>query len=209
MTSDDRPAGPEAVLADLLAELANRSLDLDPASRARLAALEGSSIQLHAQLPGLGNRDFTLAVQAGRLRLFPHALEAPQVIVRGSAADLAAAIFGASDAARSRLEVEGDSAVLQELTAALQGYRPDLDVPLSRLLGPDAARSVLSTAELALAGLRSALEGAGSTVRQSASRAFVDRTQANRLADELDDLRLRIDRLGARVAAQEQRKAKP
>lgn len=209
MTSTDRPAGPEAVLADMLAELANRGLDLDPASRARLAALEGSRVQLSAQFPGLGNRDFTLSVQAGRLRLFLHALETPQVIVRGSAADLAAAVFAASDAARSRLEIDGDATVLQELTAALQDYRPDLDGPLSRMLGPEASRSLLGTAELALAGLRSALEGAGSTARQSASRAFVDRAQANRLVDELDDLRLRVDRLGARVAAREQHKAEP
>ncbi|MDZ7670239.1 MAG: SCP2 sterol-binding domain-containing protein [Gammaproteobacteria bacterium] len=209
MTSADRAAGPEAVLADMLAELANRSLDLDPASRARLAALEGSRIQLTAQFPGFGPRDFTLSVQAGRLRLFPHALEAPQIIVRGSAADLAAAIFGASDSARSRLEIDGDHNVLQELTAAVHGYRPDLDGPLSRMLGPQAATSVLGTAEMALAGLRSALEGAGSSMRQSASRAFVDRAEANRLIDDLDDLRQRIDRLGARVAAREQRKAEP
>lgn len=209
MTSTDKPAGPEAVLADMLAELANRSLDLDPASRARLAALEGSRIQLAAQFPGLGPRDLTLSVQAGRLRLFPHALEAPDVIVHGSAADLAAAIFGASDTALTRLEIDGDSSLLQELTAAVHDYRPDLDSPLSRMLGPQAATSVLGTAEMALAGLRSALDGAGSTMRQSASAAFVDRARANRLVDDLDDLRRRIDRLGVRVAAQEQRKAEP
>ncbi len=209
MTGADKPAGPEAVLADMLADLANRSLELDPASRARLAALEGSRVQLTTPFPGLGPRDFTLSVQAGRLRLFPHALEDPHVLVRGSAADLAATILGASDTARSRLEIHGDSSVLQALTAALHGYRPDLDGPLSRMLGPEAAHSVLGAAEMALAGLRSALEGAGSSVRQSAARAFVDRVQANRLADELDDLRLRIDHLGARVAAQEQRKAEP
>lgn len=201
-------AGPDAVLADALAELANLSLNLDPASRARLAALNGRRVQLTAEFPPpLGTREFTLLIQSGRLRLFTHAQDAPNVIVRGSPTDLVSAIAGGSD--RARLTIDGDATVLHELTAALRGFRPDLAGPLSQALGAEAARAALGTAELALAGLRSLLEGAGNTVRDGAKQTFVDRAQAERLLDDLDDLRLRIDRLGARVAAQEQRKAAP
>ena len=66
-----------------------------------------------------------------------------------------------------------------------------------------------SKSELALASLRSVLEGAGRTARAGAAETFVDRRQADRLLDELDDLRMRVDRLGARVAAEEQRRNAP
>ena len=53
------------------------------------------------------------------------------------------------------------------------------------------------------------LDGAGRGIRDSAARAFVDGAQVERFLDELDDLRLRADRLAARVRAEEQRRASP
>lgn len=198
--------GLDSVLADALADLANRSLELDPAHRARLAALEGRRVQLTAQLPQpMGSRDFALTVAHQQLRFFPHAPESPNVIVRGTPADLAAWLFGAEGSARSRLAIDGDVAVLGELRAALTAFRPDLGTPLQRLLGPDFAQAALGTAELALATLRSVLEGAGHGVRDSAARSFAERESADRFLDELDDLRLRVDRLNARIREQEQR----
>jgi len=58
---------------------------------------------------------------------------------------------------------------------------------------------------LGAAGACAALEAA----RAGAAETFVDRRQAERLLDELDDLRMRVDRLGARVAAEEQRRNAP
>jgi len=209
--SEGRAAGPEAVFADLLAELANRSLDLDPASRARLAGLEGSRVQITAELP-FGPRDLTLAVSAGRLRCFARADDAPHAIVRGRPQDLAAWLLGTGPV-RSRgstgIAIDGDTTLLGELTGVLRDFRPDLEQPLARVLGAEAARTALGSAELALASLRSALQGAGHTVRAGAAETFVDRRQTARLLDELDDLRMRVDRLGARVAAEEQRRNAP
>src|SRR5690606_31205926 len=66
VTDSGERRGLDSVLADVLADLANRSLDLDPASRARLTALEGRRLQLSTTLPGpLGRRDFTLTVSGG------------------------------------------------------------------------------------------------------------------------------------------------
>lgn len=198
--------GLPAVFADALADLANRSLALDPAAAARLATLEGHRIQFSTDLPEpMGARDLTITVNDGRLRLYPRALPEPNVIVSGRPADLVAWLFGdgvASGPGRD-LRIDGDGAVLQELTQAIESFRPDLAGPLGSLLGAETARSALGTAELALATLRSAFEGAGQTVRDSAARTFVSQSEAARLLDELDDLRLRVDRLAARVAAQE------
>lgn len=212
MTRAGSRRGLDAVLADGLAELANRSLDLDPASRARLAALEGRRIQITAVLPGsLPPRNFTLAVEDARLRLLPQADSEPHVIVRGAPPDLIAWLLGGNPtgAAGARLTIDGDSTVLAELRAALRSYRPDLSGPLGRVLGQELAQTALGSAGLALATLRSAFEGAQQSMRDGAARAFVDRRQCERFLDQLDELRLRVDRLGARVQAQEHRRADP
>ena len=202
--------GLDSVLADALAALANASLDLDPASRSRLAGLEGRQIQVTALLPPpLGERHFALAVTAARLRFHLHAPERPNVVVRGTAPDLLAWLAAGEGAAAARLGIDGDETALAELGAALKAFRPDLGGPLSHLVGEELAQAALGAAELALAVTRSALEGAGLTVRDEAARVFVDRTRMERFLDELDDLRLRVDRLDARVQAQEQHRTTP
>lgn len=201
-------AGLDALLADGLAELINRGLALDPASQARIAALEGLRARITATLPEpLGPRDMTIAVLGGRLRLLTREDTPPNVIVRGSPTDLLAWLNGRGDSAR--LTIDGDGTVLQELSGLLRGYRPELGEPLTALLGADAARTALGSFELALAGLRSAFEGARHSVRDGAAGAFADRETADRLLDDVQDLRLRVDRLGARVAAEEQRGTAP
>lgn len=212
-----RRGGLDSVLADTLAELANKGLDLDPVSRARLGALEGSRLQITVEMPApLTGRDLGLTVLAERLRFFPHAPEAPHAVIRGTPAALAAwALGGAADSARpsvrsdERLFIDGDVALVQELGELLRGYRPDLGGPLERLLGPDLAGTALGTLELAGAALRSALEGVGHTVREGGARVFAGRAGAERFLDDLDDLRLRIDRLAARVTAEERRRTTP
>lgn len=206
MTGGNEPhRGLDSVLADVLADLANRSLDLDPASRARLTGLEGRRVQITTELPGaLGSRDFTLIVQGGRLRFFPHPPEAPHVVARGTPPDLLAWLVAGESPAGSRLVIDGDTTVLSELRAALAAFRPDFAQPLSRLVGDELAQNALGAAELALASLQSALQGAGSAVRDGAARTFVDRTAFEGFLDQLDDLRMRVDRLAARVDAREQ-----
>lgn len=201
-------AGLDAVLADGLAELVNAALSLDPTSLARLSGLEGRRAQISAELPEpLGQRHLGVTIEAGRLRLFSRQIDEPNVIIRGSPADLSAWLFGRDTGAGSGLVIDGDPTVAQELTGLFGAFRPDLAGPLERLLGRDAADSVLGSAELAFATLRSTLEGVGQAVRQGSGQAFVDRSLARRYFDELDDLRLRIDRLTARVEAEERRRA--
>lgn len=208
MTGDTGPAagtaaGADAVLADLLADLANRGLALDPTSRARLAALEGRVVLLTVELP-LAARNLYVTVDQGRLRLLTRTDAMPNAAVRGRPPDLLAWLAGT---AGPGVTIDGDTTLLGELTAVLRDFRPDLERPLAGVVGGDAARTAIGTVELALAGLRSAFEGAGEAARAGAGRAFVDRRQLGRLLDELDDLQLRIDRLGARVAAVERHRA--
>jgi len=196
----------QAVLADGLAALANASLDLDPASRARLAALEGYRVQVVADAPPpLGPQHLGLTVTAGELRFHARALERPNVIVRGAPMNLVAWLASGGAAASGNLTIDGDGTVLQELMSLVRGFRPDPGGPLERLLGPELAARALGGVELMLAGLRSAAEAARATVGGGAVRQFVDRRQLERFLDDLDDLRLRVDRLAARVGAEEAR----
>ncbi len=208
-----RRGGLDSVLADTLAELANKGLDLDPVSRARLGALEGRRLLITVEMPPpLAARELGLTVLAERLRFFPHAPESPHAVIRGAPLALAAwALGGADNAGRlaAGLQIDGDVAVAQELGELLRSYRPDLGGPLERLLGPELAGTALGTLELAGAALRSALEGVGQTVREGGARVFVDRAGAERFLDDLDDLRLRIDRLAARMTAEERRRTTP
>jgi ubiquinone biosynthesis protein UbiJ len=210
MTAADASGAFAAVLADALTDLANRGLGLDPATAARLAALEGRRLRLEAELPGpLGSQSVTLEIRDGGLHRPRHDDVPPNVIVRGRPPALLAWLGGVDAGAAGQIHIDGDSAVLAELRSALLGFRPDAEAPLAGLLGPDLARDLLGGAELAMATLRSALQGGTNAMRHSAGASLADHRQLDVLLDRLDDLRLRVDRLGARVAEQESRRKLP
>lgn len=210
MTAPDASGAFVAVIADALTGLANRGLGLDPAAAARLAVLEGRRIRLETELPGpLGVQAVTLEVRDGGLHRPRQDDVPPNVIVRGRPPALIAWLGGIDADAAAQVDIDGDSAVLAELRSALQGFRPDAEAPLAQVLGPELARDLLGGAEVAMATLRSALQSGADAVRLSAGGSLADHRQLDGLLDRLDDLRLRVDRLGARVAAQESRRADP
>jgi ubiquinone biosynthesis protein UbiJ len=206
-----------ALLADGLAEFANATLDLDPAGAARLAALDGIRVLIRTPAPTLapatsGERAgspaeliFSLKVSGDRLRFFYGPIDAPDVIVTGSPTVL---IGWALSRGRNRapgLRIDGDSQRLDALAEIVRNFTPDLARPLGRLLGPDSASQLLGAAELAFAGLRSVIEGAGAGLKQGSAQWFATREGLQAFLDELDSLRIEVDRLAARVAAAEDR----
>jgi ubiquinone biosynthesis protein UbiJ len=200
----------ESLIGDALAALANASLNLDPSSTARLAALDGRQIRIVAELPPpAGTRHFTLEVADARLRVYPRDMESPNVIVSGTVADLARWLLTGQTGAGAGLRIEGDTTVLMELAGILRGFRPDLGGPLGKVVGAENAASLLGAGEMALAGLRSAAEAMSGSLRQGAAERFVNRQQMAQFLDTLDDLKLRVDRLGARVSAEEARRQQP
>ena len=202
----------ETLFTDALAELANASLNLDPSSAARLTRLDGRSIRIIAEFPPpLSARHFTLRIENTRLRLYPYEIANPNVIIGGPISDLARWLQAgefrrAEGRPQGRLRIDGDATVLQEVSALFSGFAPDLTRPLAGIVGRDAADNLVGMGELAIAGLRSALEGVSGSFRQSASEQFVSRPQLDQLLDSIDDMRLRIDRLAARVSAEEARR---
>lgn len=222
--SDDRQAGSggatlppglaqlAAVLADALGELANATLALDPTGTARLAELNGSRAVVRARAPaalraGPQELAFTFSVEQGRLRLRTGSVEHPHAVVSGSLGDLISWAISRGRETPAGLRIEGDTRLFETIAALASDYRPDLQGPLARLLGPTAAARLMDAAELAAAGVRSVLQTAASGVRQEAGEWFATERAVAGFLDELDELRLAVDRLQARVDAAEARAA--
>ncbi len=195
------------LLADGLAEFANATLGLDSAGAARLAALDGSRVLIRtrgpAVLPGADALGFTLQVSNGRLRLLPGATGDANTIVTGGLPDLAGWALSRGRRTPAGLRIEGDTQLLETLAEIAAGYHPDLERPLGRIVGPANATRMLAAAEVAFAGMRSLLQGVTAGAKQGAGRWFATNDGLVGFLDELDELRLEVDRLAARVAAAE------
>ncbi len=181
------------MLADVATKATNRALHTDPQLRARLQALTGNTVEINCTMPPL---DWHLTVIDGGLQLAQGRAHSPQVIVQGSAVDLAAWIFPGQ--AAGRINIEGDETLLLEVVDILRGFQPDIQDPLGEFLGPQLAQTILGTAELGLQGLRSMLEGVGKAA-QGSGPGRVQQEQLNTVLDGIDELRLRVDRLAAQV----------
>jgi ubiquinone biosynthesis protein UbiJ len=187
----------------LPALLANAALELDPAARARLAALEGACIRVECQPPGLAT---SIVITNGRLAVAEHSDTTANVIVRGSAAALFARLV-TSERAPGLIEVDGDATTLAEFEAVFRTLRPDLGEALGRIAPRELADTLAGGAELAIAALRSAFDAFAADGRARAARRFTARAPFEQLRDELDELALATDRLEARIARAEDTRA--
>jgi len=192
---------PAAAFSRFLGDLLGRTLTSDPATRERLERLDGRRLRLVLELPG-GARSipFDMAIDDGALRLAGAGEARPQVIARGPAPAFLAALGLPGS---GTLDIDGDQALLGEVLDVLSGYRPPLPPEFEALVDGPLASQLLGLAEAGLAALRSAAEGARHATRAQISRRFVDQSALTALLDPLDDLKLRTDRLAARVSALE------
>jgi ubiquinone biosynthesis protein UbiJ len=185
-------------LAALSSNLAAAGLRLDPAMHARLLAIDGRSIAINSSLPPL---QLFIVVERGTLGVKSTFNGKPNVAVSGSGMELANWL--AAPHRIDNITIEGDETVLLEVTAALRAFDPDLLTPFTTLFGATQAQNILGGAELAVSVIRSAAEGVGQAIEKTVAAQFVSREDTGALLDVLDDLRLRIDRLAARIKAAE------
>ncbi|WP_137973494.1 SCP2 domain-containing protein [Pseudomonas sp. F(2018)] len=179
----------------------NRVLQMDSTALPRLARLEGTVIEVDCQSPAL--KLFILPSEDG-LQLASQWGDADCTLSAPASSLLRLALAKDKTAILHRPDVtlSGDSAVLLELAGILQDLELDWEYELSRWLGP-----VGSTL---LAGhLRSRINWAGDSLdslRQTLadylaeeSRSLVGEREAQARFTELDDLKLALDRLDARL----------
>ena len=190
----------ELLLARILGDVGNFTLGLDPKSRLRLTALEGSCVRFEILPPGGGSaRPLSLQIADGQLCWQASASLEPNAIVRGSLPDIVA-LLGNSHQAAGVL-IEGNEALLSELGSLLRQLQPDLARPMGELVGRDLADSLVGFAEAGVAFLKSAAEGIVSTEGETTRATFLRSDDFSRLLNDMESLSLRVDRLAARVAA--------
>ena len=223
------PSPLEALLTRLLGEITSQTLALDPTSHPRLAAMQGQSVRfdiLPPALPGRAGaepRTMLVTVQEEGLNLEAGSTANAHAVVRGELPAIVRMLFattgpdkkanapeagaGAGPGAEATVRIEGDEAVLQAIASLFRDLQPDLAAPLARAIGRDAADNLVGAAEAGFAFLRSAAESLAAGARKEAQDAWVTESAQDSLLDRLDDLKLRVDRLDARVGLAERRAA--
>jgi ubiquinone biosynthesis protein UbiJ len=180
----------------------NRILRLDPTAMPRLARLSGRVIEIDCTAPAW--RFFVLADAEG-LRLAGEWGSEPDCRLRAPASSLMRLATSRNKTAVLHgpdVDIDGDSSALMGLAEVLQDLELDWEYEVSRLLGPVGAQLLGSTARGNTAWLR---QSAGSLRQNLAdylteeSRALVGASEAEARFAELDQLKLDLDRLEARV----------
>ncbi len=180
----------------------NRVLALDSTALPRLARLNGRVIAVQAQSPSL--ELFILADGQG-LRLAGQWAGAVDCTLRAPASALLRLALARDKQAvlhEPVVELDGDSGALMELAGVLQDLDLDWEYELSRWLGPVPtallAGHLRSRAGWTRENLHS-LQLSLADYLSEESRTLVGRREADARFAELDDLKLSLDRLDARI----------
>jgi ubiquinone biosynthesis accessory factor UbiJ len=195
------------MLTEQIQSLVDRQVAGSPRAQALLRELEGHSIDVEARFTPWRVQ---LTAAPDRLMLDRHPLAAGIAAISGSPLSLLAlARENPQDVIRrGDVQITGDGAIASRFQELLQLLRPDLEEPLSRLIGDVPAYGLGSL-------LRRAMGYAGDSSRTVARnvgeyftherRELVTRAEAGEFLDGVDKLREQADRLEARVAALESR----
>jgi ubiquinone biosynthesis accessory factor UbiJ len=174
----------------LLRELEGHSLDIEARYtpwRLQLTAVpDRLMLDRHPLVPGIA------AISGSPLSLMALARENPQDVVR-----------------RGDVVITGDGTVASRFQELLQLLRPDLEEPLSRLIGDIPAYGLGSLLRRAMGYASDSSRTAARNVGEYFTherRDLVTRAEASEFLDGVDRLREQADRLEARIAALESRR---
>jgi len=180
----------------------NRVLRLDPTALPRLARLAGRIIEIDCSAPAM--QLFVLVEEDG-LRLASSWAADADCRLRAPASSLVRLLVSRQKTAvlhEPQVSIDGDSGVLMSLAEVLQDLELDWEYEASRWLGPVGAQ-LLGT------GVRTPtrwLRESGNSLRQDLadylteeSRALVGQQEAEARFSEIDELKLALDRLEARI----------
>ncbi|VXB04709.1 ubiquinone biosynthesis accessory factor UbiJ [Pseudomonas sp. 8O] len=180
----------------------NRALRLDGTALPRLQALAGKVIAVQCQSPAL---ELFILPSGDGLQLASQWHAQADCTLTAPAASLARLALSREKTAvlhRPEVSLDGDSAVLLQLAGILQDLELDWEYEISRWLGPVAttllAGHLRSRVNLASHGAASLKQNLADYLAEE-SRALVGQREADARFAELDQLKLALDRLEARI----------
>jgi len=180
----------------------NRILRLDGTTLPRLQSLSGKVIAVHCQSPAL---ELYILPSGDGLQLAAQWHAPADCTLTAPAASLARLALSREKTAvlhRPEVSLDGDSAVLLQLAGVLQDLELDWEYEVSRWIGPLAttllASHVRSRVNLASNGAASLRQDLADYLAEE-SRTLVGQREADVRFAELDQLKLALDRLEARI----------
>jgi ubiquinone biosynthesis protein UbiJ len=202
-------ANPFNTLLDQLASVLNRNVAQSVRATTLAGQLEGRVLALR-----LEGTPITLyfKVAAGRIAIDTRHDGPTDASLAGTPLSLASlAGPGAADRMRSAgIRIEGDAEVAQRFQNLLQQAQPDFEEELSRVVGDVAAHQVANLARGFLGWGRKAAESFSQNVAeylQEEGRDVPSRVELEEFLESVDHLREAADRLEARLAQVESRRA--
>ena len=189
---------PQIVLAATLESALNRYLQLDEASRRRLAELADLTVAVEPVIP-LSATPFFLIFSPSGVRVA--VISSDQPVTRLRATPLA---FGrwAAGHTNAGVEIEGDQQTAERVQHLLAGVDIDWEELLSRGLGDMAARQLgrlLGRIDQHRKTLTDTLRSNATEYLHYESRDLTDRHEINTFVRDLDDLITRIEALERRL----------
>lgn len=180
----------------------NRVLRLDGTALPRLHALRGKVIAVQCQSPAL---ELFILPSGDGLQLAAQWHAPADCTLTAPATSLARLALSRDKTAvlhRPEVSLDGDSAALLQLAGILQDLELDWEYELSRWLGPVAstllAGHLRSRVNLASHGAASLTQNLADYLAEE-SRTLVGQREADARFAELDQLKLALDRLEARI----------
>jgi len=192
------PAGLNAALAAAI----NGWLGLDPATRARLSALDGRIIALHLRIPEI---TVMLRVADGRIDMVRDPDLQPDTVLHGTPLGMARLGLGSDTAGTlfsGEVEITGDIETGQAFRAILDGMDIDWEEQVSRVTGDVVAHQLGNLARKAGAWLRhggQTLEQDIGEYLQEESRVLPSRIEIENFIADVGMTAMAVERLEARL----------
>ena len=185
-------------LQRLLNDLSERAIHLDPVAAKNFTSLTGQVIEIHCLEPAL---TWHLTLQESSIEVHAGASNNPNVAVTGKPLGLLQMLM--TGATSETVVIDGDAAVLMALHALAKDYSPDPAKLLDAWLGRETGQRAAALVELGMATLGELLTSTRANAHHATQNFFSERyatqDQGEGLAGRLDQLRLRIDRLEAKL----------
>ena len=180
----------------------NHALSLDPDTQARLATLDGRSVQLHLRGVDLA---LAITVEGSRLKVGP-APDSSDLRVAATPGSLLSMLFrrhGDESMAPGKVDIAGDAELARRLEKLASGFAPDFEEAFTRTLGDVLGVPLANAVRDGLAHARdtaSHLSQDGAAWLRDETRIALAPGEVETFLDEVDTLRERTERLDARLA---------